>query len=62
MIIQLKMIEKLSSNMLKVVANMQNLNNNTVLLVLLFELCVSGFKKKRNSWFLYTVSEVIRYK
>lgn len=56
------MIEKLSSNMLKVVANMQNLNNNTVLLVLLFELCVSGFKKKRNSWFLYTVSEVIRYK
>lgn len=56
------MIEKLSSNMLKVVANMQNLNNNTVLLVLLFELCVYGFKKKRNSWFLYTVSEVIRYK
>lgn len=32
--------------MLKVVANMQNLNNSTVLLVLLFELCVSKFKKK----------------
>lgn len=48
--------------MLKVVANMQNLNNSTVLLVLLFELCVSEFKKKRNSWFLYTVSEIIRDK